>query len=238
MKNPLLVSTGSFWDGKTYLDNVEAIRSIKQLNVEGIEVSFADQKLLGGFFNQEVKRLLGNFKIVGMHLPFWSYKKDNASQEMISKCYSVYKRIKADYAVLHMHWIKDSGVFKGSAWNIVIENGGSRHGFLVKDMQDFINKNPRFKMVLDVSHAYESDEIGAYVKKLKNRIFAVHLGGGEIAGSGRHKLFCMASKDYLESCKPIKKLDCPIIIESNWGKDIALAKKEIAFVRKWLKQES
>ena len=111
MKNPLLVSTGSFWDGKTYLDNVEAIRSITQLNVEGIEVSFADQKLLGGFFNQEVKRLLGNFKIVGMHLPFWSYKKDNASQEMISKCYSVYKRIKADYAVLHMHWMNVDSVF-------------------------------------------------------------------------------------------------------------------------------
>ena len=90
-------------------------------------------------------------------------------------------------------------------------------------------------MVLDVNHAYESGEIGEYVKKLKNKIYAVHLGGGEIPGAAGHKLFHKASKEYIESCEPIKKLDCPIVIESNWGSDLKLINKEMAFIRKWLK---
>ncbi|MBW3001654.1 hypothetical protein KY338_00670 [Candidatus Woesearchaeota archaeon] len=238
MKNPILISTGNFWDGKNPLDNVEAIKKIRQLNVDGVEITFSDPKLLEGFFSNEVRNLLQKFKFVGMHLPRIKYQRNDKTRDVIKKCYCLYRLLKADYAILHMHWIKDHTLFKGTRWNIVIENGGSIHGYIVKDMQEFLKKNRRFKMVLDVNHAYESDEINEYVKKLKNKIYAVHLGGGEIPNAAGHKLFHKAPKEYLESCEPIKKLDCPIVIESNWGSDPELMKKELAFVRNWLKQKS
>jgi len=238
MKNPILVSTGNFWDGKIPLDNVAAVKKIRQLNVDGIEISFADPNLLEGFFSNEVRNLLQKFKIVGMHLPTVKYQKNDKTRDVIRKCYCLYRLLKADYAILHLHWIKDPDLFRGTKWNIVIENGGSRHGYLIKDMREFLKKNRRFKMVLDVNHAYESDEINEYVKKLKNKIYAVHLGGGEIPGAAGHKLFHKAPEEYIKSCEPIKKLDCPVVIESNWKSNEELMKKELAFVRGWLKQKS
>ncbi len=235
MKNPILISTGNFWDGKNPLDNLEAIKKITKLDVDGIEITFADPKLLEGFFSNEVRNLLQKFKIIGMHMPAVKYQKNDKVRDIIKKCYCIYRLIKADYAILHLNWLKDSDLFRGTRWNIVIENGGSKHGYLVKEMQEFLKKNRRFKMVLDVNHAYESDEIGEYVKKLKNKIYAVNLGGGEIPDAAGHKLFCRAPKEYIASCEPIKKLDCPIVIESNWGSDPKSMNKEIAFIRKWLK---
>ncbi|MBW3004657.1 hypothetical protein KY310_02400 [Candidatus Woesearchaeota archaeon] len=238
MKNPLLISTGNFWDGKNPLDNIEAIKKIRQLNVAGIELTFADPELLIGFYSNDVRNLLQKFKIVGMHMPGMKYQRNDKTKNIIKKCYCLYQLINADYANIHMHWIKDHTLFKGTRWNVVIENGGSKHGYLVKDMQEFLKKNRRFKMILDVNHAYESGEIGEYVKKLKNKIYAVHLGGGEIPGKHGHKLLHKAPEEYIKSCEPIKKLDCPIVIESNWGNNTELMKKELTFVRNWLKQKS
>lgn len=234
MKNPILVSTGNFWDGKNPLDNLEALKKIKKLDVSGVEVTFADPSYLDGFFSDDVRNLLQKFKIVGMHLPAIKYQKNDRAREIIKKCYCLYRLMKADYAVLHLGWLKDPDLFRGTKWNIVIENGGSRHGLLVKDMHDFLRKHKRFKMVLDVNHAYETGEVGEYVKKLKNKIFAVHLGGGEIKDSPMHRPFFKASEEYRRECRAIKKLDCPIVLEYPFPDKQGLLDSEIQRVKNWL----
>ena len=75
MKNKIIVSTGNFWDGKNPLNNLEAIKKIRQLDVDGIEISFVDPAYIEGFFNNEVRNLLRKFKIVGMHMPAVKYQK-------------------------------------------------------------------------------------------------------------------------------------------------------------------
>lgn len=234
MKNPILVSTGNFWDGKNPLDNLEALKKIKKLDVSGVEVTFADPSYLDGFFSDEVRNLLQKFKIVGMHLPAIKYQKNDRAREIIKKCYCLYRLMKADYAVLHLGWLKDPDLFRGTKWNIVIENGGSRHGLLVKDMHDFLRKHKRFKMVLDVNHAYETGEIGEYVKKLKNKIFAVHLGGGEIKDSPMHRPFFAASEEYRRQSGAIKKLDCPVVLEYPFPAKQGLLDSEVQRVKNWL----
>ena|GEM_PF-4154519 len=235
MKNKILVSTGNFWDGKNPLDNIEAIKKIRKLNVDGIEITFSDPKYLEGFYNHEVGNLLRKFKIVGMHMPAIKYQKNDKVREIIKKCYCLYRLIKADYANLHLNWLKDPDLFRGTKWKIVIENGSSKHGLLVKDMHIFLKKHKRFKMILDVNHAYESDEIGEYVKKLKNKIYAVHLGGGEIKGSFGHTPFFKASQEYRDACEPIKKLDCPIVLEYKFPQKQSQIDSEIQRIKNWLK---
>lgn len=235
MKNKIIVSTGNFWDGKNPLNNLEAIKKIRQLDVDGIEISFVDPKYIEGFFSNEMRNLLRKFKIIGMHMPAIKYQKGDKAKDIIKKCYCLYRLINADYAVLHLNWLKNPDLFKGTRWNIVIENSGSRHGLLVKDMHNFLKKYKRFKMVLDVNHAYESDEIGEYVKKLKNKIFAVHLGGGEIKGSAGHTPFFKAQQEYRDACEPIKKLDCPVVLEYTFPKKQSQIDSEIQRIKNWLK---
>ncbi|MBW2973114.1 hypothetical protein KY346_01840 [Candidatus Woesearchaeota archaeon] len=235
MKNKILVSTGNFWDGKNPLDNLKAIKTIRKLDVDGVEITFSDPKLLEGFFSNEVKNLLQKFKIIGMHMPAIKYQKNDKTREIIKKCYCLYRLIKADYANLHINWLKDPDLFRGTKWNIVIENGSSKNALFVKDMQNLLKKNRRFKMILDVNHAYESDEIGEYVKKLKNKIYAVHLGGGEIKGLNSHRPFFKAPQEYRDACEPIKKLDCPIVLEYTFPNKLSQIDSEIQRIKNWLK---
>jgi len=234
MKNKIIISTGNFWDGKNPLDNIQAIKKIRQLDVDGIEITFADPKYLEGFFNNEVKNLLRKFDIVGMHMPAIKYKRNDQTKDIIKKCYCLYRLINADYAVIHLNWLKDADLFKGTRWNVVIENGGSEHGLLVKDMHAFLKKYKRFQMILDVNHAYESDEIKEYVKKLKNKIFAVHLGGGEVKGKHTHRPFFEASQEYRDSCEPVKKLDCPVVLEYPFSEKQSQMQSEIQRIKNWL----
>jgi sugar phosphate isomerase/epimerase len=235
MKNKIIISTGNFWDGKNPLDNIEAIKNIRKLDVDGIELSFVDPAYLEGFYSHDVGNLLRKFKTVGMHLPAIKYQKNDKVREIIKKCFCIYQLIKADYAVIHLNWLKDPDLFRGTRWNIVIENGGSKHGILVKDMHSFLKKHRRFKMVLDVNHAYESDEIDEYVKKLKNKIFAVHLGGGEMKNIPMHIPFFKAPQKYRDACEPIKKLDCPVVLEYAFPKEQSQIDSEIQRIKNWLK---
>ncbi|MBW2986748.1 hypothetical protein KY333_05250 [Candidatus Woesearchaeota archaeon] len=234
MKNKIIVSTGNFWDGKNPLDNIKAIKKIAKLDVDGIEITFTDPKYIEGFFSNELRNVLRKFKIIGMHMPAIKYKRDKKTKDIIKKCYCLYRLLNADYAVLHLNWLKDPDLFKGTRWNIVVENGGSKHGLLAKDMHNFLKKYKRFKTVLDVNHAYETGEIAEYVKKLKNRIYAVHLGGGEIKGKHTHRPFFKASKDYLDACEPIKKLECPIVLEYSFPEKQSQIDSDIQRIRNWL----
>ena len=127
---------------------------------------------------------------------------------------------------------------KNKKWNVLVENVTGKHKIGHRKFKNFIKKN-KFNVVLDVNHAgdYGPNEVSNYVKDLKNKIKVVHLAGGHQPGTVWHKSFSKASKKFLKSIEPIKKLNALIVIEDNkkTAKNKPL-KKEIKEVKKWFEK--
>jgi len=232
MKQKLSVSTGSFWKPGKWLGHNQAIRKISKLNVKNIELCLLDFEEIFNLNVLQAKKDLKKFKTIGIHLPGHYYRKDKETKFVVDVMHFIYKTLKADYVVVHMDWLKNPHHLKKKKWNILVENVTGRHKVGYQKFSNFIKKH-KLNMLLDVNHAsdYGEKEIQNYIKKLKNKIKAVHLAGGHDKKKF-HKDFSKASKKFLKSLEPIKELNCPIVLEMS-RITFKQLKKEIKEVKEW-----
>lgn len=233
----LSVSTGSFWKKGDWIGTNQAIKEISKLKVKNIELCLINlDDILANFNLLKAKKDLKKFRIIGIHMPAFHYKKDRQTRFVVKLMHHLYTALKAKYVVVHANWLKDPYWLKKRKWNILIENSTGYHQIGHKKFINLIKKH-RFNMLLDVNHAsdYGEKETTNYVKKLKNKIKVIHLAGGHQYKTVWHKSFSKATKKFLKSIEPIKTLNALIVIEDNKKtvKDKEL-KKEIEKVKEWL----
>ncbi|MFH1073290.1 MAG: hypothetical protein V1743_07725 [Nanoarchaeota archaeon] len=230
----ILLNTGLFVKKGVYDINT-AIEIIDKLPVDGVEIglSFLDQ-LKNFRLSQQSFSILKKKEFVSIHAPVnFLYSNDAYTKDVLNKLKQVYDLVNAQYAVFHLHTIKDLSIFDDSSLTICMENDRGVYNQDAEVIKKILEPYPKLKFLLDTNHAMSvsEKEVGALVKKLKSRILAIHLS---IWYQQEEHVPChLVSEEALAQAEPIKKLDIPIVLES-WHKYQDNIGKEIEFVKNWL----
>jgi hypothetical protein len=230
----ILLSTGLFVK-KDVCDMNQAILEISKEKVDGIEIStsFLDH-LLDFRLSQQSFAMLKSMSDVGIVAPAkFKYRNDRYTRDVLNKLRAVYDLIQAKYAVFHSHTIEDFSLLDQETMVISLENDRAVYQTTPQQIKEVLTQHPNLRFVLNTAHALSvnKDEVKEYVALLKDKIIAVHLSARE--GDTDHTPLCRADKAMLKSLEPVRKLDCPVLIEC-WHTYKDQIKEEIEFVRNWL----
>jgi hypothetical protein len=152
----------------------------------------------------------------------------------MEKMREIYDLINAKNINFHPDRIKNFKLLEEKRnYQYSIENMEKRVGIKDSEYKTILKKYPHLKMVLDVSHASEwsKKEAGKLAGMFGDKIIYIH------SSINFHQPLHLADKRFLKQLEPIKKLDCPIVIET-WTNslNIEMLRREVDFVRKWAAQ--
>jgi sugar phosphate isomerase/epimerase len=236
----------SFATGNLYRfhGKINVLELIDSLGVEGIEYTYGKTFVERPINERDVNILLKQ-KDVSLHSPFKFFKKPetfSADETDLQKIIFDYARINAKRFVVHpenrvprdlIQQAEREGV------QFVTENMRKRHGNEKKpnhERKEFeydLNNHRKWGLCLDVSHAYSwgPKEISKIIDSWKDRIMQVHFSVTHYTVT--HFGIEKASNKFLDSIKPIKTLDVPIVIEEDMRTlDTMWIKAEIERVKK------
>ena len=242
MKRLVCISKGCFWNPYKKVDINKQIKLISKLDVDGFEFLLGDAiDLLSFRLKKSSIKILKDLEFNTIHVPFALDKKrlifanDKRSKRIMKKIYDIYDKINAKNINIHPHQIENFKIFDVHNYQHSIENMEVHHEFNVKYYRNILKKNPSFKFVFDTTHACEANEMKKLFNAFKKKIIYSHLSGNYF--NHLHIPLHALNKEYLKPLELIKKGKFPIIIENQIGtKDNEEYKKEIAFVKKWLKK--
>ena len=235
-------STGNFYSGKEYSIN-HFINLTKKLKIDGVEIMIISVPFLNKLkISKNNIKYLKSLKHVTIHAPIHDIKNKiyfyntEKCKKIIKKLNKIYDQINAKNINFHAYQIKNPKLFEQFPnYDYSIENLEAHHKYKISDYQKILKNNPRFKLVLDVTHVCQKSPklVKNYIKKFKDKITYIHLSAMDKKGN-IHRLV-HTNQHILRYLKPIKKLKCPVCIETAL-EDRKLFQKEINFVRKWLNQ--
>lgn len=240
-KNKRLVcfSTGSFYVPGQTRDINEDIEKCRNLNADGLEIMFPDPaQFMKTTLTKKNINFLRNLKFNTIHSPFHINWENNLKcRKMLSKLKKIYNQIEAKNIVFHAHRVKDYSLLKHNPdCQYSIETDTPGCGLKLSDYKKIFNNNPHLNLVLDTSHLVEHSEkhISLFIKNYKDRIIYTHLSAVE--KRTYHNPLHIVSEKSRRLLNSIKSIETPVIIELMSKKPtIASFKREISFVRKWLK---
>ncbi len=231
MKRKICFSTGNIWRWNP--DRTKLTDYVMKLDVDGIELSFNGVDGLRNF-NQNKKQIAWLRKThVSMHAPARSVDL-RREKEMVELLCEKYKEYGAENVVIHHTHLPSVNWMKKVNMKYCVENLTPIAGFNSRKLSRVLQKYKNAGVCLDASHAYlwSPSETRKMVDKFGKKIFQVHLSGtyrGKEHGSLRK-----VSQRFLKSIKPLRELDCPIIIEEDMRvKSLRYAQREIDWVREF-----
>ncbi len=212
------------WGEKT--SNIKKILS--NIEIDGVELVFKNNKELNNFkLSKKDAFFFFIYKFISIHAPWKEYQISDTSLKKLDK---IAKSLNLLTVVVHPTQIKQNK-WKTLCFPVSTEN-------LKKDRkhETILEKNSDVGLVLDVAHAYafSPNETKKIIKKFKERIVEVHLSS-RVKGED-HEAFKLFTKGHLRSIESIKKLSCPLVLETStaFSENKKKIKKEIKEVRKWL----
>lgn len=214
------ISTGCCYD--LGLTRIDAMRFLKQFDIDAIELMFAFPKDLFDFkLSREDIAFLRSKKYVSLHAPFKEveYENNAKAKELLSALNSLALKVNARNVVFHANCIKDFSILGQSDFTPLIENLNFRADaerlYSVKQLQDFLSAHENFGFCLDFGHALKESICPKEFLVLGNRLKQVHLHflrekKGEIKPHGAPS---KTEKRFLQQAEPFLSLNIPIIIE-------------------------
>jgi len=245
MKRAVCFSTGNMYQVTNNIHKM--IDDSLKLDVDGIELLFSNAETLLKFrFKKDEISRLRKLKHNTIHLPFYkTERKDRIyffntpyCRKIIAKLCKIASQINAVNLNLHAHQLKNEKVLEGfKNFNFTFENLMPYHGFTVKDYKAVLKKHPDFRFLLDTSHAILNNNLKELVKNFKDKISFIHLSAAKYEEQKDHFLIHRFNHHSRKELDIIKRLKCPVIIEAGREKGLKLKdfKKEISYVRRWLK---
>lgn len=211
----------------------EIVDACLEIGCNAIEIFAANNKELLMLKENidKIKKKLGNFDYVSLHSPCGklSYKNNEKTYDILQVLQEAYDKFNCKSLVVHPNNVKEWSVFDDFSFTIAIENLSNDVPFFnVDQLNRLFIKHPKFKMVLDVSHAYKNDPNFKLTKELINnfsdRIVHIHLSGHEIMHEPLFKT------KQIKIIKNIPK-NLPIILEGDC-QTIENMKREYLYVKK------
>ena len=241
MKRLICISKGCFWSPYLKDDMNKQIKLSSKLNVDGFEFLLGDvMDLLTFKFKKSSIQILKGYEFNTVHLPFhldeehFFLSTNKRSKRIMKKLYEIYDQINAVNLNIHPQQIKSFKIFDTKNYQHSIEGMEFKDGFKIQYYNKILQKNPSFKFVLDTTHALEGQELDKLFKAFKKKIIYAHLSANYL--HHLHLPLHILKEEYLKPLNIIKKSKFPVVLENLMGtKDINEYKKEIEFVRKWLK---
>lgn len=223
------VSTGSCFN--LGLERIEALRFLKQFNINAVELMFASADDVFDFHPQrEDVVFVRSKKYVSLHAPFIKFDYcDNAeSKNVLRSLNEIALKFGAEHVVFHEHHIKDYSLFNNLDFVPLVENlnsaskkkDGRNRICTVNQVQDFLLAHKNFGFCLDLAHALlESIEPKDFLV-LGNRIKQCHLHFPKIKNGERkpHGAPSVAEKNFLLQVKPFLVSDFPLLAEWDFEK--------------------
>jgi len=234
------MSTGCLWNPYLEENKNKEIKLLSKLDIDGVEFLIGDAvELLPFKIKKETVKILRNFEFNTIHMPFhidgekFLLGNDKRSKRIMKKIYDIYDKINAVNINIHPQQIKSFKIFDMKNYNYSIENMEMHHAFQAGYYKKFLKKG--FKFVLDTTHASEAEELSRLFKTFRKNIVYAHLSANYF--NHLHLPLHALNKDYLKPLGIIKKGKFPVVLENQTGtRSLDEYKKEVSFVRKWLKK--
>jgi sugar phosphate isomerase/epimerase len=237
MKRVFSFSLGNIWRWDTSANRNVLIDFIRDLDVSGVELTFSTKEELYSFsLSCNNEHWLKNLDYVTIHAPFGLFEKSEDEKEVVKQITDIsrlYDNIHAKNVIVHPeNDLVNSELFKNCKFDVSTENLPRKNGVSIPDLKKILNKHPRMRLCLDVSHAYtwskfETDKL---VKAFKGRISQIHFSG--TYRKKEHKSLRDVTKEFLLSIQSIKKLEVPIVIEEDMEiRSLEYVKEELEYVR-------
>lgn len=212
---------------------------LKKLGIFGLEITFATKERLYSYNPPaEIKNRLRQFKYLTIHTPFNLVKKTKDEEEIIKQLDIVaklYSEIKAKNVIIHPNNLPSPEVLQKYNFNISTENLKKKRQITISKLRKIFKKYPKIGFCVDTSHAYSWSKYGTgkLIKAFRKRITQIHLSCRY--RNKDHQSLRKASKDFLFSIAPIKRLNVPIIIEIEFQKgSLKSIKEEIECIKELL----
>lgn len=160
---------------------------------------------------------LSPFSYVSLHAPVLPYGKNAATEKAFRVIETLYAVRPLDCVVFHPDSVEDFSVFRDTLFPVAFENMDWRKASHrdVRDMQQVMNHDSRFRFVFDVNHAYTNDTTLALGRKfydaLTSRLAQIHLSGFTTI----HDPLFQTQQDFLIDL--IQNFSVPIILEGVGG---------------------
>lgn len=206
-------STGALH--KTGLTMKEKIRAIKDVGCNAIELSALKFEEFESYGLEKLcAEDLECFDFVSMHASKCGYGWNKNTKKVFDKIDNVNNIRKLDVVVFHSSNVINFDVFNNQNFVVAFENMEKRgkFGTTPKDIEEVLTQNEKFRMVLDISHAFVLDPTlnlaQDFYSKFKDKIAEIHLSGHIYF---HEPLFKTKQVDII---KLIQDFNIPIIIES------------------------
>lgn len=242
MAKTVRFATGNLYvPGREKID--DSVRMCSKLDIDGVELTLLGLSDVNGLkLGKANIRFLRSLKLNTIHAPLFSnrgriaYKNDMKSRKIISRLHKIYDLIGATNINFHPTSIRDFRILKENDYDYSIENMPRRYGLPHSYYRRILSDHPHLMMVLDASHALEfsPEELKRMVKDFRRDIIYTHLSVN--IGRGIHLPLHMVSESVRRTAEPARKLN-DFVIETWLEKlDMDIFKKEVSFVRKWIRR--
>lgn len=230
-------ATGNIWRwNKSENRNILINYARKLDNISGVEITFASKEDLYLFrLSESNRRWLRTLDYVTIHAPFRLVRDSEDEEEVIRQLDMIsklYKDVNAKDVIIHPRDIPAKKVLGRYDFNISTENM-PRRSAPISYLKDVLDRHPKMRFCLDVSHAYiwSKHETGKLVRAFRNRISQVHLSGTYKRKS--HQSLRCVTDEFMRSIEPVKDLDVPIIIEEDIKtKSLGYVRDEIEYIKR------
>ncbi len=231
------LSTGTIYKWNSNIDNLIKICK-NDIKTSGLELMLADKKSLENIvLSDNSIKWLRNLKHLTLHSPpkIVSNSENQLDIEnQLCMMQKIYDKINAKALVFHVTNLPDINLLNKFNFKFIIENT-TRKGSV--DLEEFTNKVKKYKcdVCLDISHAYtwSNKESLKYWSRFEGKIFQIHLSSSH--GTHQHLPFTESDDDFISSIEFIRKINVPIIIESDYNnKNVKFLIKDITAIQDFL----
>ncbi len=232
-------SIGTLWSWTKSKNRNKLVDFVRKTDIEGVELMFNSAEDLYNFkLSKKNEKWLKSLKYVSIHAP--SNSSQSLKDEVEKSCqleimYDLYKKINAQNLIIHAKDLPSLKILNKFDMQVSTEN--MEKNLSIMEIEKILKDYPKMGLCLDVSHAYykSKKETEKLVKKFRKHITQIHFSG--TYKKKLHLSLREVNVNFMNSIKPIFKLDVPIIIEENmFIKSKKYLKEEIDLVRKIFKK--
>lgn len=232
-------ASGNLWRWSTSENIDEVIGYVKELDIDGVELTFATkEELYGLILSDSNSSWLASLDYVSIHAPFRLISASGNMDEVMTQMNiiaNIYGEINARNIIIHPDELPPATALNQYDMKFSTENPPAGSYAFPADLERLLEEYPDMGLCVDVSHAYlrSADETGLLIDSFRDIITQIHLSG--TCRGEDHQSLRGVTDSFLSSIEPIRALSVPIVIEEDIEKrDLTHVKDEIMFIRKLL----
>jgi endonuclease IV len=237
MQRTFSFALGNIWRWNESKNRNALIDYIKDLDVSGVELTFATKEDLYSFkLSKKNKAWLNTLDYVSIHAPFWLFMDAENDEEVLNQLNTItkiYNQINAKNVIIHPEpELLQTNILEKFKIKFSIENLPRKNNVPFSFLKAILRKYPQIDLCLDVSHAYSWSkyETGKLIHFFQKRISQIHFSGSY--RKKQHVSLRNVSENFLFSIQPIKHLDVPIVVEEDLKiKSLRYLRQELEYIK-------